>query len=64
MRRGLRCAQWPGVTPRPLTQCTSRPHFEQFGTHVSSSRQSSSAEGSRPSLDDAIGSRLRRLRVL
>ena len=29
-RRGSRCAQWPGVIPRPLTQWTSRPHFEQL----------------------------------
>src|SRR4029453_13922366 len=27
---GSRCAQWPGETPSPDTQCTSRPHFEQL----------------------------------
>lgn len=31
---GSRCAQCPGETPSPDTQCMSRPHFVQFGTHV------------------------------
>jgi hypothetical protein len=34
VRRRLPVPQWPGVTPSPLTQCTSRPHFEQFEGEV------------------------------
>jgi len=33
---GSRCAQWPGVIPRPLTRWTSRPHFEQLSDKSSS----------------------------
>ena len=39
--RGLPMRPVTGVMPRPLTQCPSRPHFEQLTEKSSSSRSRS-----------------------